>query len=322
MNASIENWAAQIRAGDIRAVSRAVTAIENGDVAARGIVRELFPSTGRAWRIGITGGAGTGKSTLASCLAAHYRGQGRTVAVIAVDPSSPFTGGAILGDRIRMQAHATDDGVFIRSMASRGAWGGLAQAAADVALLLDAAGRDVIILETVGVGQDEIDVVRVADCTLVVVVPGAGDEVQGMKAGLMEIADIFVINKADYEAAEGFEKQLEFVLQLAPPHEGRTPKIVKTIATEAKGIDELAREIDAFREANSETNRRDRCETAYWRNWLLRAVEQQVMERVTSEGSRSLEELASAVARREKDPYAAAEEILANLGSPHKANPQ
>ncbi|HKQ86263.1 MAG TPA: methylmalonyl Co-A mutase-associated GTPase MeaB, partial [Candidatus Acidoferrales bacterium] len=229
MNASIENWAEQIRSGDVRAISRAVTAIENGDPDAQHVLRELFPLTGKSWRIGITGAAGTGKSTLVSCLAAHYRAQGKTVGVIAVDPSSPFTGGAILGDRIRMQSHATDDGVFIRSMAARGAWGGLAQATADAALLLDAAGKDVILLETVGVGQDEIEVVRVADCTLVVLVPGSGDEVQSLKAGLMEIADIFVLNKADYENAAQFEEQLLSVLQLAPPRDGWTPKIVRTI---------------------------------------------------------------------------------------------
>jgi LAO/AO transport system kinase len=292
-----------------------VSAIENGDAEARLVLRELFPSTGHAWRIGITGAAGTGKSTLASGLAAHYRAAGKTVGVIAVDPSSPFTGGAILGDRIRMQSHFTDDGVFIRSMASRGAWGGLAQAAADAALLLDAAGKDVIILETVGVGQDEIEVVRVADCTLVVVVPGSGDEVQSLKAGLMEIADIFVLNKTDYEEAGRFEEQLLFVLQLAPPHDGWRPKIVRTVATEEKGIVELAREIGTFREAHAQGRRREAHEIAYWQNWLLRTVQQRVSEKLAvGSALRSLEELASAVASRKKDPYAAADEVLAALG--------
>lgn len=313
MKASAENWAAQIRAGEVRAISRAVTAIENGDPEARRILRELFPSTGRAWRIGITGAAGTGKSTLVNGLAAHYRAEEKTVGIIAVDPSSPFTGGAVLGDRIRMQSHATDGGVFIRSMAARGAWGGLAQAAADAALLLDAAGKDIIILETVGVGQDEVDVVRVADCTLVVLVPGSGDEVQGLKAGLMEIANIFVLNKSDYENTVRFEEQLISVLQLVPPREGWTQKIVRTVATEEKGIAELAREINLFRESHSNANARRDKEIEYWRNWLLRAVQQRTAEHLTK-ATNELKELASAIASREKEPCSAADELAATLG--------
>jgi GTPase len=312
MNASTENWAAQIRAGDVRAISRAVTAIENGDREAQRVLRELFPATGRAWKIGITGAAGTGKSTIANSLAAHYRRAGNTVGVIAVDPSSPFTGGAILGDRIRMQAHATDDGVFIRSMASRGASGGLAQAAADAALLLDAAGKDIVLLETVGVGQDEIEVVRVADCTLVVVVPGAGDEIQNLKAGLMEIADIFVLNKSDYEQAASFEQQLLSVLQLAPGRGGANPKIVKTIATEEKGITELAKEIETFREAHQNPEDRRKRELEYWKSWLSRQVQHHVMEEIASK-SAGLDLFAMQVAMRKKDPFAAADEIFAAL---------
>ena len=316
MNASVENWAEQIRAGDVRAISRAVTAIENGDPDAQRVLRELFPLTGKAWRIGITGAAGTGKSTIVSCLAAQYRAQGKTVGVIAVDPSSPFTGGAILGDRIRMQTHATDNGVFIRSMAARGAWGGLAQATADAALLLDAAGKDIILLETVGVGQDEIEVVRVADCTLVVLVPGSGDEVQSLKAGLMEIADIFVLNKADFANAMQFEEQLLSVLQLASPRDEWTPKIVRTVATEDKGIADLAREIEAFREAHSDPNIRRVRDAEYWKNWLIRAIQQRTRDEI--EGSNSagqrLNDMASAVASRKKDPYAAAEELYSKLG--------
>lgn len=313
MKTSVENWAAEIRSGDVRAISRAVTAIENGDPEASRILRELFPSTGRAWRIGITGAAGTGKSTLVSALAAHFRAKQKTVGIIAVDPSSPFTGGAILGDRIRMQTHATDDGVFIRSMAARGAWGGLAQAAADAALLLDAAGKDIVILETVGVGQDEIDVARVADCTLVVLVPGSGDEVQNLKAGLMEIADIFVVNKADYENAAQFEEQLLSVLQLVPPREGRTPKILRTVATEEKGIAELGHEIQLFRESQSDANLRRAKEVQCWENWLMRAVQHRVTEQLAKSANK-LKEVAAAVAAREKDPYAAADELLTTLG--------
>jgi LAO/AO transport system kinase len=313
MNASIESWAEQIRAGDIRAVSRALSAIENGDEDAQLLLRTVFPSTGRAWRIGITGAAGSGKSTLASCLAAYYRTQGKAIGIIAVDPTSPFTGGAILGDRIRMQSHFMDEDVFIRSMALRGSTGGLAQAAADAALLLDAAGKDIIILETVGVGQDEIEIVRIADCTLVVVVSGAGDEVQGLKAGLMEIADIFVLNKSDYEDAGRFEQQLLFVLQLAPPREGWNPKIVRTVATEEKGIAELAGEIDDFREAHVEAHHRHTREIAYWKHWLVRQAERRVAEQLVESSPSKLDELASSVASREKDPYSAAEEILRAL---------
>ncbi|HTZ75720.1 MAG TPA: methylmalonyl Co-A mutase-associated GTPase MeaB [Candidatus Aquilonibacter sp.] len=315
MNASTENWAAEIRAGDVRAISRAVTAIENGERGAQDVLRLLFQGTGRAWRIGITGAAGTGKSTLASGLAGYYRREEKTVGVIAVDPSSPFTGGAILGDRIRMQAHATDEGVFIRSMASRGAWGGLAQAAADAALLLDAAGKDVVIIETVGVGQDEIEVARVADCTLVVLTPGTGDQVQSLKAGLMEIADIFAINKADYEGADAFEQQLTSALQLAPASVAQTPKIVRTVATEERGIAELAQAIQEFREVRAATDARRGREVEFWRSWLVRAVEQQVAAELAGNGdaARRLKEMAAVVASREKDPYGAAEEVLRAL---------
>src|SRR5579872_2748180 len=210
---TISQWVEQVRAGDVRAVSRAMTEIENRTGDAENLMRELFPHTGNSYRIGITGAPGTGKSTLVDRLAAHYRSEGKTVGIIAVDPSSPFTGGAILGDRIRMQGHASDTGIFVRSMATRGYLGGLAQATGDAALLLDAAGKQVVIIETVGVGQGEIEVVRFADCTVVVLVPGLGDEIQNLKAGLMEIGDVFVLNKCDREGAQRFEAQLNATLQ-------------------------------------------------------------------------------------------------------------
>ena len=212
MTVSVENWAEQVRAGDVRAISRAVSAIENRSTEAEEILRQVFPYTGNAYLVGITGAPGTGKSTLVDRLAGHYRSEKKTVGIIAVDPSSPFTGGAILGDRVRMQGHATDSGIFIRSMATRGYLGGLAQATGDTALLLDAAGKQMILVETVGVGQGEIQIVRLADCTIVVLVPGMGDDVQSLKAGLMEIGDIFVINKSDREGADRFEQQLRGVL--------------------------------------------------------------------------------------------------------------
>ena len=205
---------------------------------------------------------------------AHYRSEKKTVGIIAVDPSSPFTGGAILGDRMRMQGHATDSGIFIRSMATRGYLGGLAQATGDTALLLDAAGKQMILVETVGVGQGEIEIVRLADCTIVVLVPGMGDDVQSLKAGLMEIGDIFVINKSDREGADRFEQQLRGVLGIVPEREGWKPPIVRTIATENKGIDDLAHQIELFRAHFDQAQERRAREVEHWKEWLLRLLEE------------------------------------------------
>src|SRR5512137_2817422 len=240
-------WAEQVRAGDVRAISRAITAIENHQPEAEALLRLLFPHTGKAYLTGITGAPGTGKSTLADRLAAHYRKQQEQVGVIAVDPTSPYSGGAILGDRIRMQEHAGDTEMFIRSMATRGFLGGLARATAEVALLLDAAGKQQVLIETVGVGQDEVDIVRLADCVVVVLVPGLGDDIQNMKAGLMEIGDIFVLNKSDREGADRLEEQLHAMLSLATARDGWNPPVVRTVATESKGIDALAEIIAKFR---------------------------------------------------------------------------
>src|ERR1700726_5068758 len=216
----IENWAERVCAGDVLAVSRAITAIENHQPEAEELLRVVFPRTGKAYLTGITGAPGTGKSTLLDRLAAHYRRQNEAVGVIAVDPTSPYTGGAILGDRIRMQGHAGDAGMFIRSMATRGFLGGLARATAEVALLLDAAGRQEGLIETGGGGQGENDIVRLADCVVVMLVPGMGDDIQNMKAGLMEIGDIFVLNKADREGADRLEQQLNAMLSLVMPRDG------------------------------------------------------------------------------------------------------
>ncbi len=313
---SINQWVEQVRAGDVRAVSRAMTEIENRTGDAENLMRQLFPYTGNSYCIGITGAPGTGKSTLVDRMAAYYRAQKQTGGVIAVDPSSPFTGGAILGDRIRMQGHASDSGVFIRSMATRGSLGGLSQATSDAALLLDAAGKKYVLVETVGVGQGEVEIVRLADCTLVVLVPGMGDDVQNLKAGLMEIADIFVLNKADREGADRFEQQLRAILQLVPERNGWKPPIALTVATENQGIEELSRQIERFRaHFHGKTERRAK-EIALWRERLLNLLRERLVRRVVDKLATdgTLESLAAEVAERKRDPYSAVNEMLDRAG--------
>jgi LAO/AO transport system kinase len=317
----IEQWAEQVRAGDVRAISRAMTEIENRSQNAESLLRQLFPHTGHSYCIGVTGAPGTGKSTLVDRMAAHYRAQQQTVGVIAVDPSSPFTGGAILGDRIRMQGHASDRGVFIRSMATRGSLGGLSQATSDATLLLDAAGKKYVLVETVGVGQGEVEIARLADCTLVVLVPGMGDDVQNLKAGVMEIADIFVLNKADREGAERFEQQLRAILQIVPERDGWKPPIALTVATENRGIDELARQVERFKEHFKGQGSRHAKETALWKERLVNLLRERLVHRVVDGLARdgTLERLAAEIAERKRDPYSAVSDILdkAGLGSGH-----
>ncbi|MFZ0619910.1 MAG: methylmalonyl Co-A mutase-associated GTPase MeaB [Candidatus Acidiferrales bacterium] len=316
MASTIEAWSSQILSGDVLAIARAVSAIENRAPEAELLLRSLFPHTGSAYRIGITGAPGTGKSTLVDRLATHYRAERQSVGIIAVDPSSPFTGGAILGDRIRMQGHAGDDGVFIRSMATRGYLGGLAQAAGDAALLLDAAGKQFIVIETVGVGQGEIEIVRLADCTVVVLVPGMGDDIQNLKAGLMEIGDIFVLNKSDRDGADRFEQQLTAILQLVPERDGWKPPVVRTVATENQGTADFAREIARFRAHFSQLVDREAREIAHWKEWLLRLLQARLMERVVGAhlSAADFDVIAREVAARRKDPYAAVAAILAEAG--------
>ena len=312
----VESWAEQVRAGDVRAVSRAITAIENHQPEAETLLRLLFPHTGAAYLTGVTGAPGTGKSTLVDRLAGHYRKQREHVGVIAVDPTSPYSGGAILGDRIRMQGHASDAGMFIRSMATRGFLGGLARATAEVALLLDAAGKQQVLIETVGVGQDEIDIVRLADCVLVMLVPGMGDDIQNMKAGLMEIGDIFVLNKADREGADRLEQQLHAMLSLVMPREGWHPPVVRTVASENKGIDTLAETIAKFRKHFESSGERQRKHVEHWKKRLIELVESRLLERALggAGGEARLAELAQEVAERKKDPFTAVKEILAASG--------
>ena len=236
--AGLDGLVAGVRAGDARAVARAITLVEDGRPEARDLLAALFPHAGASLVVGVTGPPGAGKSSLVDRLTAHLRRQGRSVGVVAVDPTSPFSGGAILGDRIRMQAHATDPGVFIRSMATRGHLGGLAATTDQALVVLSAAGKDVILVETVGVGQDEVAIVGTADVSLVVLVPGLGDDVQALKAGIMEIADVFVVNKADREGVERVVTEIESMLSLAPAGTER-PAIVRTVATRDEGTAEL-----------------------------------------------------------------------------------
>jgi LAO/AO transport system kinase len=321
MPANVDAWAEQIRSGDIRAISRAITAVESHDPQSEKLLQQLFPYTGRAFVMGITGAPGTGKSTLVDRLAGHYRKEGNQVGIIAVDPTSPYTGGAILGDRIRMQGHAGDAGIFIRSMATRGFLGGLARTTGEVALVLDAAGKEFILVETVGVGQDEVDIVRLADCTLVLLVPGLGDDVQNMKAGLMEIADIFVLNKSDREGTDRVEAELQAMLQLAPDRDGWKPRIVRTVATENKGIGELALAVQQYREHFRAGTRHQDKKLGHWKRRLLALAEDMILRRTISgdAGEAVLDTLAREVAGRRKDPYAAARELLEHADASRKS---
>jgi LAO/AO transport system kinase len=316
MSAPIENWAQRVCAGDVRALSRAITAIENHLPEAEELLRLLFPRTGKAYLTGITGAPGTGKSTLVDRLSSHYRAKHEEVGVIAVDPTSPYSGGAILGDRIRMQGHASDSGMFIRSMATRGFLGGLARATAEVAQLLDAAGKQQVLIETVGVGQDEIDIVRLADCVVVMLVPGLGDDIQNMKAGLMEIGDIFVLNKSDREGADRVEQQLNAMLSLVMPRNGWHPPVVRTVASENKGIDVLAETIAKFRKHFETSGERQRKHVEHWKLRLIELLESRLLRRALggAGGEARLTELAEEVAARKKDPFSAVSEILAKSG--------
>jgi LAO/AO transport system kinase len=302
----------RVLAGDPRAIARAISYIEDESPSGAELVRRLFPKTGRAYLVGITGPPGAGKSTLVDRITAEYRKANQTVGVVAVDPTSPYSGGAILGDRVRMQAHAGDAGVFIRSMATRGHLGGLARATGEVAVVFDAAGKDIVIIETVGVGQDEVDIVRTADVSVVTIVPGTGDEVQALKAGIMEIADIFVVNKADREGADRTVTSIEAMLSLHSFADGEwRPPIVKTEATSGRGVPELLQTIDKFRQHTQATQGSRRRARAEWRlrellgHRFLDHVEKNVLK--AGEFDRILERIAA----REIDPYSAVDGIFA-----------
>ena len=285
--------------------------VENRSPGWSELLKAIFPYSGHARILGLTGPPGAGKSTLVDQLARHYRKEGQTIGIIAVDPTSPYTGGAILGDRIRMQEHSSDAGIYIRSMATRGSLGGLARTTADVSTILDASGRDLIMIETVGVGQDEVDIVRLADITVVILVPGMGDDVQSIKAGIMEIADIFVINKSDREGAERVEREIRALQSLAVRTDNWTPPIVKTVATDGTGIPELAA---AIRDYQAHLQRENLVLKRNIENWQARLVEMlrdAMLEKARHQlGDREMAHYAAEVAEHRRDPYTLVEEIV------------
>ena len=358
LSATSQDSTKLLRSGDLRALARVISVVENHAPGWIDLLKDLFPHTGKARTIGLTGAPGAGKSTLVDQLAKHYRSTKNpyflrtassesahesqsphpvshkprdkdgapaldkdgaadehcTVGIIAVDPTSPYTGGAILGDRIRMQQHFSDPGIYIRSMATRGSLGGLARTTADVALVLDAAGRDLVLIETVGVGQDEIDIVRLADVTVVILVPGMGDDVQTIKAGIMEIADIFVINKVDHDGAERVEREIRAMQSLALRADQWTPPIVKTVATEGRGITELAEAIASYESHQQKQGLISRRRIQNWEVRLLEMLRDTLLQEARAALTKNeLSQLAEQVAEHKRDPYSVVEEIAGRI---------
>jgi GTPase len=337
----MEAIAEKVLRGEVRAAARLMRDLDDALPAARRALQDLFPRTGRAYVVGLTGAPGAGKSSLTDRLIAHHRRAGRSVGVVCVDPTSPFTGGAILGDRIRMQDHALDPGVFIRSMATRGNLGGLSRSTADVVAVMDAMGKDVVLVETVGVGQDEIEVAELAHSVVVVAVPGLGDDVQAIKAGVLEIADVFAVNKADREGAERTVRDLQTMLELRrstatqpvldhdalhgmrvveawDPHDPAwwEPPIVKTVAVRDLGVTDLAEAVERHRAHLEATGLRRHREVARARAVFLSLLRERLLagalERLADDHGR-LDELAGRIARREADPFRLADELAARL---------
>ena len=311
LKSETNHWVERVRSGDVRSLARAISAIENSAPESTELLKALFPYSGRARIAGLTGAPGSGKSTLVDQLAREYRKQNKTVGIIAVDPTSPYTGGAILGDRIRMQTHHADSGIYIRSMATRGFLGGLARTTADVATVLDASGKDLVLVETVGVGQDEIDIVRLADITIVILVPGMGDDVQTIKAGIMEIADVFVINKSDREGAERVEREIRAMQTLAIRKDAWVPPIVKTVATEGKGVAELAAAIAEYEKFLQREGLQLKKKVSNWQERLIEMLREVLLERVLREklSPEQIAAYAQEVAEHRRDPYTLVQEL-------------
>ncbi len=314
---ALDRLVAGVRAGDARAVARAISLVEDSDPVARPLLAALFPHGGGGLVVGVTGPPGAGKSSLVDRLTSRLRADGRTVGIVAVDPTSPYSGGAILGDRIRMQSHATDPGVFIRSMATRGHLGGLAAATDQVLTILEAAGKDVILVETVGVGQDEVEIVGTADVSVVVLVPGLGDEVQALKAGIMEIADVFVVNKADRDGVDSLVAEIEAMLSLASADEP-PPPIVRTVATTDRGTSELLEVVEGLKRRMEASGALVRKRRDHLRRQLEGAVRERLMRHVfrTTLAPAEIERTVARMADRAVDPQTAAGDIVARLGLP------
>lgn len=307
----MDNLVERFLNGERRALARVISRVENGTAEGRDYVRALFPHSGKSHIVGITGGAGSGKSTLTGALATEYRRRGKTVGIVAVDPSSPFTRGAILGDRIRMQDTALDPGVYMRSMAGRGALGGLAPSIADVVAVMDAFGFDYVLIETIGAGQDEVEIAGTAMTTILVNNPGTGDDIQALKAGIIEIANILVVNKADHPGADVLVSQLRALLALSPAGE-RRPPIVKTTAIKGEGLDELANEIDAHYQYLTESGALTQHRRMVARHQMLAITRQKILERIqASTSEEQIEQLVAEVAERKLDPHSAAEQLAA-----------
>lgn len=304
--------------GDQRALSRLISLLERGDPEAAGVMKAVDPHTGEAYTIGITGPPGVGKSTVVDRLTELMRRQGLTVGIIAVDPSSPFTGGALLGDRIRMQRHYLDSGVFIRSVATRGQSGGLPRIVKSMVRLLDAAGKDMILVETVGVGQAELGVMEVADTVLVALMPESGDVIQTLKAGIMEIADIYLVNKADREGANQMSAAITAMLQMATAHPVWAPPVILTKAHSGEGVEELWSKIQEHREFLTTTSELERRRKLRRKQEFLEAVEEGLSRRLKAlvEKDPGLTAILEAIARKEAEPYSAAMELLDSQPSP------
>ena len=305
--------AKDILSGDVQAAARLMRDLDDEIPSAHRTLKTLYRHTGRAYILGVTGAPGAGKSTLVDCLIGPLRREGKTVGIVAIDPTSPFSGGAILGDRIRMQKHALDDGVFIRSLATRGHLGGLSKSTIDIVNVMDAMGKDVVIIETVGVGQDEVEIVKVAHTNLVLVVPGLGDDIQALKAGILEIADIFVVNKADREGADRTKQELETMVSMNSYGEGDwVPPVVSVVAQTGAGVPELLAEVDRHREFVSREENLARYRREKARVELMEILKKRLIEKAVDDLSREgvLDPLLRDIARKSRDPYSVAEKVV------------